>query len=170
MNADELTEKLLAAGATRGEVLRRLGVIRDFLEQQFFKPDPVTLTQFVAKRNIDGDPQILQALGDDFYASFTRDTVYQLLETINKTVTQLPAVKVYLPYQPDTAGMAKLGDWFKTNVNSRVLLDIQVDPTMVGGLAVVAGGMWRDYSLRYWMKKKQNEIVEAVGKYVDTKC
>jgi F0F1-type ATP synthase delta subunit len=166
MTATELTNKLLEHAVTRGEILRRIGTIRDFLEQKFYQPNPVTLVEFVTKRNTDGDPEVLQKIGEDFYSSFTRENMYTLIENITKEVNTLPAVAVTVPYLPDASESTKLGSWFKANVSGRMLVDLKFDPSIVGGCTVVVNGMWQDYTIRYFMQKKQNEIVETIGKYV----
>jgi hypothetical protein len=148
MTGTELTDKLLATSVTRGEILRRIGAIRDFLEQKFFKPNPITLADYVKIRNVDGDPAILMGLGDDFYASFTRENVYQTLETISKTVNSLPTIILYLPFMPSGEEMLKLSDWVRKIIAAGVLVEIK-QAAVTGGCVVVNDGIWRDYTLRY---------------------
>jgi len=78
MTSDEMTNKLLDAAFTRGEILRRIGEIRDFLEQKFFKPNPKDLTEFLLTRNVDGDPDALNKLGMIFLTRLLKKTCIRL--------------------------------------------------------------------------------------------
>jgi hypothetical protein len=170
MTADELVNKLLEHAITRGEVLRRIGVIRDFLEQKFFKPESQPLSDFVGKRDTGlGDARILTNLEAAFWESFTRDNVYHLLDEMTATINRLPTVTLYIPYETEHEELSKLIKWFRANVNERIMVDLRQDKALVGGCALAAGGVWHDYTLRYWIKKRQGAIIETIGKYVNSK-
>jgi hypothetical protein len=168
MNDQELTDKLLATAYTKGDLLRRLGVMRSFLEQLYFTPKQLPLKEYLDQRKTsDGDAPALLGLGDQFFSAFNRENVYTMLDLMAKKVSNLPTVVVYLPGEIDSSESEKVGTWMRKNVRNDLLLDLKTDVTMVGGCGVVCEGIWHDLSLRYWMKKKQSQIIETIGKYVE---
>jgi F0F1-type ATP synthase delta subunit len=57
-------------------------------------------------------------------------------------------VKITIAFKPDDRTIALFSDWVKKNVSEELLLDIQFDKSIVGGVQIIAGGNYKDYSVR----------------------
>ena len=154
---------------TRNDISRRLRLLRDYLEQNYFTENRMDMTKFlVMRRATTDDIDAFIGWGDDFFKSFTRKTAYALIDNMTEKVKTLQVASLYIPYEPVPAEINKIGSWFRGNIGPTVILDIHADPTLLGGCAVVWKGTYRDYSLRYYMLKKRQEIVRVIEEYVSS--
>jgi hypothetical protein len=167
MNTQELTQTLLKGSFDRGTLLRRIGVARQYLEQVHFTPNKQPFADWAKKEDIRAeDVSVFAGLDGPFWDSFTQENMYKSLEEIRLAIGALPAVGLYFPLTLEPTEMFKVGSWLREHVNSHVVMDVHVDESVIGGCAITASGMWRDYSVRYYMRKKRDEIVGIMDKYV----
>lgn len=168
MDKTELTEHVIKSAYTRRDVSRRLRLLREYLEQGFFKGDKPDVTKFLLTRHATTDDiDAFLNWGDAFFGSFDKDSIYKILQTIAENIKKVPAIRLYIPYEPVPAEIIKIGKWFRENVGNRILLDIHTDPSLLGGCAFAWKGIYRDYSLRYYMLKRRDEITKIVSEYVN---
>ncbi|MFC1647322.1 hypothetical protein ACFL1A_03485 [Patescibacteria group bacterium] len=166
MKSEEMLAKLLETSYTKDEVLRRLGIIKKYLEQKLYKSEELNLETFLEdEKVIDADKEMLLKTSDEIIKSLNKDNMYKVLDDVKKKVGELETVKIYLPYESDTKENMNLGKWFRDHVGKTSLLDIKKDSSLVGGCAVATKGKWQDYSLRYFIRKEKNEIVNSLEKY-----
>jgi len=76
-----------------------------------------------------------------------------LIETKQK-LHDLPVISLTLSFVPDEKIIEKLSGWIKVNVTKETILDIEVDPQILGGAVVAFNGKYLDESLR----KKMEEV------------
>lgn len=70
---------------------------------------------------------------------------------INKLLNKLRTsknIKLTLAFQPDDATITFFSDWIKKNVKQDILIDLQFDKSIVGGAQIIAGGVYKDYSVK----------------------
>jgi hypothetical protein len=168
MSKDEVLKKLLEGSLDRGVILRRIGVVRQYLEQVYFTPEKSSFLEWGEAHEVHSDDmESLSALDETFWSSFSKETVYDVLESIRKSVGVLPTIGLYVPFELKNGESHKVGQWLRDNVNPSLVLNIHKDESIVGGCAITAAGMWRDYSIRYYMRKKRDDIVGIMTKYVE---
>lgn len=168
MDTNELTQEVVKTSFTRRDVSRRLRFIREWLEQEYFKGNKPDMTKFLlSKRATTDDIDAFISYGENFFKSFNKDTIYKLLHDISELIKKMQVIRLYIPYEPVPAEIIKLGAWFRGNVGNEILLDIHTDKTLLGGCAFAWKGIFRDYSLRYYMHKKRDEITKLVTEYVN---
>lgn len=167
MTADQLFTTILHTAYTRADLQRRIRLLREFLEKSFYSPEATDLTKFLlSKRATTDDIDAFLAWGDSFLDAFNKDNTYKLLNTMSEMIKSIPVISVYIPYEPVPAEVVKLGTWFRRSVGDNILLDIHTDPTLLGGCAFAWKGVYRDYSLRYYMHKRKEEISKIITDYV----
>jgi hypothetical protein len=168
MNSDQVTQKILSNSYTKGDIARRLRFLRQYLETCFFKPDETDMTKFLLSEHATTDDiDAFISWGKTFFDGFTKENAYKIIEDIEKYIKTMPMISLYIPYEPVPAELVKLGKWFRANVRETILIDMKIDPTLLGGCAFVWQGNYRDYSLRYYMEKKRDEITKLVESYVE---
>jgi hypothetical protein len=68
-------------------------------------------------------------------------------------IGNLPVVTLTLAIHPTAEEIRQLGQWFRQNVDSQILLDIHQDPEIIGGCRLIWQGFEGDFSLRRKFKK-----------------
>lgn len=169
LNDEQFLDTILKSTFTRNDIARRMRLLREYLEQNYFTETKMEMTKFLLlRRATTDDINAFIGWGEEFYATFTRKNAYTLISRMLEEAKKLPVASLYIPYEPVPAEVSKIGVWFRGNVGSNVLLDIHTDPTLLGGCAIVWKGSYRDYSLRYYMLKKHQEIVKVIEEYVSS--
>src|SRR3990167_7236940 len=62
-------------------------------------------------------------------------------------------VSVTLAFYPRESLLSKISDWFTRNLGEKPIIDLIVDPGIVGGLKVLCNDHFRDYSVRGQLEK-----------------
>lgn len=168
MTTEEIVKTIVKSTYTTADIQRREMFLRQYLEQAYFVPDAERdVTKFLlAKHAQTDDMKAFVAWGDGFFSQFDKNRMYKMLSEIEEMIKTLPVVGVYVPYECTPAEIIKLGKWFRTNVDKMVIIDVHTDPTLLGGCAFVFNGVYRDYSLRYFMQKYKDTISNIIKAYV----
>lgn len=171
MNKD-LSRIFLTNVNTKIEALRRLRLLKGFLNQIFFEQQSkVDIKQSIdrffevsqdASEFIEVDKAFFLKLGDDFYKQFNTRTLNKQLEELEATLNQVKGVIVYLPIELPQTEVEKMGQWFKVNVGEQTIMDIQYDPTLIGGAAFSYNGVLKDYSLRARITTQKEMILQTL--------
>ena len=168
MTSDQLLDAMLATTYAKADLLRRLRLIREYLEQRFFTPgEKKDLSQFLAAQNVPADEQtLIRGWGDGFFQSFTKDNAYDYLGQMTTRVKDLPTVNMYVPIPFDSAQSTKVGQWVRANVDREALVEFHVETSAFGGCAFAWNGVYYDYSLKHYMHKKIDAIRKVLDGYV----
>lgn len=162
---------ILANTYTKASLLRRIALFRSFLERKHYSKSGFKRlkTFFEEKAVSDDDAQALQAWSGVFTKRLARSTFYKKLETIRKEILALPSVTVYLPFKAEESELTKIGQWFRRHIRKQMMMDVKVDPSLVGGCALVWNGYYRDYSLHRQFKDKKEEINQLISDFEEKK-
>lgn len=168
MEVQELMFTIIRTAYTKADIQRRIRLLREYLEQTHFtEQQDLDLTKFLlSKRAQTDDIDAFLSWGKGFFDTFTKEKAYTLLNVIGEHMKTLPVISMYIPYEPVPAEVNKLGTWVRRNVDEHVLIDLHTDPSLLGGCAFAWKGTYRDYSLRYYMQKKREEITKIIEEYV----
>ena len=167
MSAEELFATILKSTFTTADFRRRLTLLRLFLEKKYYSQAPgYTLDEFYKEETVtETDRKFLQTLSDEFYAAFTKDTVYSLLGDIEKILKNSPVIILYAAFRMPPEEVEKLGNWVRVNMPPNTIVDLKVDGAAFGGCMFVWNGFLSDYSLRYHLLKHRNEVGQVISKY-----
>ncbi|MBI3341553.1 F0F1 ATP synthase subunit delta [Candidatus Curtissbacteria bacterium] len=72
----------------------------------------------------------------------------QLLEDFERLFYGTTTVVLTLSFYPTDPVLSKIINWFEDNVGEKVIIDLVVDPEIVGGAKVMCNEHFRDYSVR----------------------
>lgn len=165
MDDNQLLKTIIQNTYTKGDFLRRLNLLRGFLEQQFFKSE-ATLEKYL--KNIKASPLDQKALlswGKEFYSSFDVNSLYQKLNTLSKGIKSIQNITLYIPLDSTDKDIDVLGAWFRQNISKSALIDLRFDKKRIGGCAVVLNNVYRDYSLHHFMNKNKTEVLDMLSTY-----
>lgn len=76
------------------------------------------------------------------------------LDTLEGELQTLPTVTLRLAFEPQYDLVKNISKWFDAELRSHVLLEVIVDPTVIGGLIVEWNGAHRDYTLKKIIQEK----------------
>jgi len=154
---------------TRADMLRRIRILRQYFEYRYFlghtDADFASFAQSVQLGEY--DTQALVSLGENFYAPFTREKAYPLLDALLERAKTAAGIHLYLPFVPDDRELLTLGQWMRKNAGVTALLDLRCDGSLVGGFAMVKGDKYMDFTVRYFLDKQRSSITTILDKYAD---
>ncbi len=82
-----------------------------------------------------------------------KEKILKELADIKEELLKLPVLKIQLAFLPAQTFIEELSDWLKRNLKKKVLLDIKVNPTIVGGVILEYRGRYLDLSLKREIEK-----------------
>ena len=151
MSPEQLTTTLLTATYTRDDLHHLIGLLRTFFEEYFFTegekgPLEEAFTHF---REARPQEQALRSLhlNHDFFASFSRERLYDQLEAMGAYAEKLPTamITVAIPTTPKT--VTTVGRWFRERVHPTSLIDCSTDPRLIAGCRIAWNNQSTEYSL-----------------------
>jgi hypothetical protein len=166
MNEKEILDTILTTTYTKLDIARRMRLLREYLEHRFFQTTSFSLNDFLTSQKAEpSDFKAMNFWGVAFYDSFNRENAYLLLGTLNLAIEQLPMVTVYLSVFPSDTQTADMGMWFRKHLTQNVLMDIRINPKLVGGCSYVWNNLYHEFSLAYFFNKKRDVIAGIVSEY-----
>jgi len=167
MNEEKLLQILISICFTKSQANKRFWILREFLENKFFKKKVQKLENFLKKSNTSpDDTEALLHLPASFYSAFNKENTYPLLTKIDKALNKADSIHLYLPVDLTDKYLEKVGSWFKQNVGKFILLEIQTVKNLTLGITLSINGVYHDYSLKYFLSKKRQQINKAFEDYV----
>jgi hypothetical protein len=165
---EELFKNLIRTIYTVEDFHDVLGILKHFLNEYFYKGHSKTtiyaaFTAFTEEHMKDRVEyaelgSVIPKITADFFSSFTKENSSSLLQEIESLADSVPHLVMYVPVRFPESLVQRLGVWVRKNVHEHTLLEIKVDRLSVGGCQFVWQGVFHDYSIQYFMNKKQNDI------------
>jgi hypothetical protein len=126
--------------AADDQIFRKLSKdVADLLTTAFIKTYPNPETQIIIKRQIN-----------------------DLLDEFRKC----KSIRLTIAFQPNEETITFFSDWVKKNVKPDMLIDLQFDKSIVGGVQLIANGVYKDYSVRKKLTNRfqiqRDEIMELL--------
>ena len=156
-----LIDTIVTTTFIRKDIDRRLGMLREYLEGKFFtgKTADVTFIAYLATQKIsEEDREILPVWEHIITNTVTKDNFYDFFDSVNQRFKELPTVKLFIPFIPTSTDAHEFGIWFRKQVDPRIILELHEEPSLVAGCAFVWQGVYREYSLRYFLRQKIDVI------------
>ncbi len=85
-----------------------------------------------------------------------RELVESGLEELKERVTELKVVTLHVAINLEMNRWKRVAQWFRQTVNEKVLLEIVVDESLLGGVVILYEGRMKEFSL----KNKLHRLVE----------
>jgi len=159
MNENEILQKLILVCNTKADAVKRVRILKEFLENKFFKNKSLNLEKFLKSlKASEYDIEAMKQLPAQFYASFNKNNAYPIIRKISKALDKLETIHLYVPVELTEGELFKIGSWFKKNVAKNLTL----------GCALSRNGVYRDFSLKYFLQGKRPEINKILDNYVKT--
>lgn len=156
----DLLAKFLDQTYSTFEIKRRLLVLKNFIYHQYFK------SEF---KEQDFDPKDivwLKTLGDDFFKSFTEVNSTTTLSKLEESLKKLPVLTIYVPFEMPDGEAQALGKWLNLNISPNLIIELRINPDLIGGAAFSFNGVYKDFSLMNTISKNKTKVLEIFQTYM----
>lgn len=161
---------ILSNTVTTDDLTERLSLLRGYYQTKLFggaEDQKLGIREYLKDQAT--NEEHVQAL-EEWEQAFKRQqvtgkSVYDSYELINKELGALPTTTVYVPVKFPQKELQGMGEWFRREVQPNMMLEVKVDAGTVGGCAIVWGSVYHDFSLRYAIRKKREEVIEMFNMY-----
>ncbi len=158
---DEILNTILKDTYSLSSLKHRLRVLKANLLQEFFAGTTENTPLMTSDLNW------LKSLPAGFRQKFTKDNVYEIFSTLEKNITNLKILTMYLTFEPDETTLPQLGTAARTTFSlPSLLLDIKINPNLIAGTALSWKGRMRDYSLKAKLEEKRPEIAQEFKRFL----
>lgn len=91
-------------------------------------------------------PQIAKALVTELSANSVSKEDY--LNSLTEELQKMPAIGLTLAFEPSVATINKIYEWITNQTTTPTLIDIDVNPRILGGVIIVSRGTYSDFSVK----------------------
>ncbi len=169
---EALQQAFLSNTFTTAAAQRRLGLLQRLLEAVVYEDEVdaggVTARYEAARLALsmdDSDAAAVSAWGSSWVGEATLSSLHNFLEALRLWVAGLPELTMYVPVALDGQGETIIGTWCRQEVSPSIMLDIQVDATVIGGCAFVKAGHFHDYSLHGRFADNPSVVADVLDSY-----
>lgn len=154
---------------TVATIHRRVGLLRECVEAALFHESGEdfmsVLTSCVEEKGSQSDATAIMAWGEDVLRTFTRANIATTMTAVHTAIEALPVFTLYIPVMFPEEDIADIGMWCRAECGATVLLDIHIDPNVVGGCSFVWNDTFHDFSFRSRMKTQPGVVTNALSEY-----
>jgi len=135
-------------------------------------------TLFASKQELiltESESNWLNSLPKDFLSQFNQNNIYKIFEDLEKQITSLKPLIIYLTFEPDDDTLSQIGEKTRQVFGSPrsaggagrvILLDIKYNPALIAGASFVWNGLSRDYSLKAKVEERKMVILDSFKKFL----
>lgn len=158
---DEVTKTILSDVYTGDQLIGRLEEVEE-ASRWVYKGGQSPLSEKILNVS---DPfiNILRQLEANNKLPTARKDLSSKLKKVAKEIDSIDPVKMTLAFAPSSELLKKIEEKFLADKSGKAILDITVDPQIIGGCIIEYGGEYRDYSL---VKQLEGAIEQAVKKVI----
>lgn len=156
MATQDLLEQILQTNITLPEALKGLADLKEFMINKLFggtaPPSEALASQF---------PNLSELI-----CNLDQKNVYEIFDQTEAALkaTQPLIICVSSPLPPEN--IKEIARRVKQDFGKNFLIEIKIEPELIGGAALVFRGIYKDYSLRQRLLDHKTEILQILEKYV----
>jgi len=146
-NADALNQVLLATLITHTDAKRFLESMDEAIANAFSTRE--TLEELFGRLFSHDQKEVLLEL--IIAVGITRQkaaNLQKLLEGIRRTVAVIPIMELTVAVEPSELALVRIKEWIDTHSHTKVVLEIKVNPRVIGGVKIAFDGKYHDYTVR----------------------
>jgi len=162
----EVFEELVKKIITKEDFLLFIEEI-NLLEQVVFKNIEVPLWKRVKGKVREEFRNELQKLEKEGIISASPNQQFSFFDEFKNYLQKIPQVKLEIAFEPSEDFLLRIKKWFKEENHQEVILDITVNPKIVGGAIIEYQGYFRDFSLVKEMDKLTPHQILVGGKHYE---
>ena len=149
---DEVFEKFSEKVITEEDLvffLDQLGTVRKFL----FSQTQIPLSERLKNKIDEKLRKEIEKLEKEKVLPSSPEDQSSFFKELENFLLKIPKVKLEIAFTPTEEFVLKIKEWFKEKIKKKIILDIVVNPKIVGGARIEFQGKWRDFSLEKEIEK-----------------
>jgi len=117
------------------------------VQQIVFKNKGVTLSKKMGGKMSGELKNFLERLEKKEVISKNPGQQSSFLEKLKKYLQSLPEIKLEIAFLPSDEFLTRINQWLEEEFGQKVILDLIINPQIVGGAVIEHRGNWRNFSL-----------------------
>lgn len=170
-DATALLERIKQNTFSQEDMYRRLGVLRECIEYAVYtntdKTQEEECIEFLSKIENQDDADVIKAWGGELFNAFNQQNTSHLLHDLQEKAHAMPLLIVYVPVAFPETEIQKMAVWAREKMDSDMLLEMHIEPTVVGGCAFVWNDTYHDFSFHGRRQEVLDAIAEEMEKYAE---
>ena len=115
--------------------------------QIIFKEKEMPLSKKVEGKVSGELKNFIEKLEKEGVISGSRERQSAFLEKLEKELQSLPEIRLEIAFSPDDDSLERISQWFEKELSQKIILDLTINPKVVGGAIIEYQGNWREFSL-----------------------
>jgi len=117
------------------------------VRQIIFRDKEVSLSKKIEGK-VNGElKKFLESLEKEGVISGSRERQSAFLEKLEKELQSLPEIRLEIAFSPDDDSLERISQWLEKELGQKIILDLTINPKVVGGAIIEYQGNWREFSL-----------------------
>lgn len=164
----ELLRTILQSTYSRSDLAYRISVIRELLEFTFYtrrqaSVQSETIDAFLSEsKRSPAEGFFIRALPHSFFATFTPENIYTILDTLTKESKQVRTFSLTVPVVLGQADVDAIGGWVRQEVAPDLLVDIDIDPRIGAGCRFVWDNRRHNYSFEHYVAETHATLTKEL--------
>lgn len=151
---NNILDQILKNTYTVDRLKKRVKALKTALTEEYFGGGDET------NLNLDKqEKEWLKSLPADFLKNFNKDDFNEIFSSLESQISSLKPLTVYLAFEPEEKELSEIAGFVRTNFLKNLLLDVKLDPSLIGGCALIWNGIYKDYSLRARLEGNKEQIL-----------
>ncbi len=145
---------------TKGQALdfaSRIAAIAETIYHTNFSLERALTEQFGVQKK----DRFIALLREQQISTESRNALKEFFALLSEKVTSLPVLALTLAFEPSDTVLQAISQWFLLNAKKQVLMDIQIDRSLIAGATLTFNGKFKDYSIRTQFQKVVSETLSS---------
>ena len=148
MQTPALFDQLMAYLRTTADTSMVLVCQEEFIDT-FFSPKKLEEQQQIFRKLPREQANLLiNAFANEPITPVNQIRIKRDIDELTDKLRTVKNLQLIIAFQPSDETITYFSDWVKKNINNELLIDLRFDQSIVGGALIIAGGAYKDYSVR----------------------
>jgi F0F1-type ATP synthase delta subunit len=117
------------------------------VRQIIFKDKEASLSKKVEGKVSGEFKKFLERLEKEEVISKNPGQQFSFFQELEKYLQSLPEIKLEIAFSPDDNSLDRISQWLEKELGQKIILDLIINPRVVGGAIIEYRGNWHDFSL-----------------------
>lgn len=160
---DTILDTILTNTYTLSRLNKRVRLLNQSLSNKLYSAKfDLSKQGLVEKQDLDW----LNNLEIGLIENITTDSFNSIFKDLSERIKQLKILVLYLALEQPEDEIENIGKYVRQNFNQNIILDIKLDPSLLGGCAIVWNGIYRDYSIRKKIEEEKVTILATLKAFL----
>ncbi|MEX0621372.1 MAG: F0F1 ATP synthase subunit delta [Candidatus Woykebacteria bacterium] len=146
VNQEGILTKLTEGIYTQEDLELLLGDVEE-ANRWVYKGGSVPLSKKISGSVSEGFRKKIESLESEENLPGNRKELAALFRNLLENLEKMVKAKLTLAFAPSDEFLTKLAGWFEAQTGKKIVLDIQIDESIIAGCRLEYSGEYRDYSL-----------------------